>query len=153
VSNKALFIGFIVGAVILGIAGFLLAPSLLGLIGVGVTHTVITNFAVNNFLFGIPMSTAGVTAAAFGQLQAGIALFAGLIGGLAGGLIGVKASKMENNSALERHTSLPSVAPIANEKATGFAPELDFDGQDTEKSFVKNYKLEKARERDISAAR
>jgi hypothetical protein len=142
-ANK-LLVGFVIGAIILGTIGFLLAPHLLTIAGVGIAHSLTQLFAVNNALFTIPSGfSAGVTPAVFGQLQAGIGIFMGLIGGLAGGIIGFTSSKTENYPALGRYASLSSVVPIAKERATGCAPSLDVDGQDTEKSYVKRYEQEK----------
>lgn len=140
-ANKALLIGFISGTAILGIAGFLLAPHLLALVGVGITHTSLLQ--ISNIPIILSTSTAGVTAATFGYLQAGIAVLAGIVGGLAGALIGATSSKTESYPASERFAPLPSVTPITNEKAIGYAPSLGIDGQDIEKSHVKRYEQEK----------
>lgn len=140
--NKALLAGFIIGAVVLGAVAFLLAPHLLALAGVGVGHAITQTVAANNFLISIPGWSAGVTAAAFGQLQVGIAVLAGAIGGLAGGLIGVSASKAENNPT-SQHTPLSPATQINNTKTNGYSPELGVDEKNTGKSFVENYKQEK----------
>ncbi|QBD75183.1 hypothetical protein EPA93_03915 [Ktedonosporobacter rubrisoli] len=139
-GNKIL-VGFVIGALILGAAGLLFAPHLLAMAGVVIGHTTTQTMAINSALLTVKGWSAGVTVATFGNLQAGITALTGLIGGLAGGLIGVKSSKKENNSTLQ-YTVPSSVASIANEKATGYTPSLDIDGQVVGKSFVKNYERE-----------
>jgi hypothetical protein len=137
-TGKALVIGFIIGAVILGSAGFLLAPQLLAAAGIGITHTITQTIGVNMILVHLPGVTAGVTAAAFGQLEAGITILAGLIGGLAGGLIGVGSSKAKDTCTKQYIPSSPAIS-----RTNGYAPKLDFDGQSIEKSYVKCLEQEK----------
>jgi hypothetical protein len=139
-ANKAL-VGFVLGALILGTVGFLVAPHLLMLAGIKVVAGYIA-FPGGVFSWSTP-GVVGITYAAFGQLEAGITALAGLIGGLAGGMISAATSKKECNSALDQHTSFSSVASPANEKTAAYSPSRSADGPGIEKSFVKNYEQEK----------
>ena len=144
--STKIFVGFVAGAIILGTIGFFLAPSLLGLAGVLIGNPAMQYTAVTSTLpviIGTKSAVIGVTATVFGHLEAGITILAGLIGGLTGGLIGVGSSKAKDNCIQQQYASL-SPAGYTSKAGTGeYSPSLDFDGQNTGKSFVESYRQEK----------